>query len=122
MSGPDTLQKRGKKTKISIRECLTEAILGWNCFGRYNEDKKFYTSNDKYVRHFIRRSIYDGRVCALQKLFISSHYDSITAKITSHFNCQEKDAIPVYLEYNKNETEKLTKEIDNSLNDYRDNT
>ena len=43
-----------KMSGFGIIDCLTEASLGWNCFGTYNKDNDFYTFNDKYVRDFIR--------------------------------------------------------------------
>ena len=46
-----------KLTGFGIKDCLTEASLGRNCFGTYNEVGDFYTFNGKYVRDFIRRSI-----------------------------------------------------------------
>ena len=46
------------------RDCLTEASLGWECFGRNINDVEFYTFNDKYVRDFIHKSIKGGRVAA----------------------------------------------------------
>ena len=95
-----------KTTKVSVKERLPEASLGWSCFGRYHKDKEFYTSKDKNVRNFIRKIIYGGRVRTLKKRFNSSHYDNITSVIMSHFNCQEKDAVSVHLEYIKNETKK----------------
>ena len=42
-------------TGFGIKDCLTEASLGWKCFGKYNKDREFYTFNDKYVRDFIRK-------------------------------------------------------------------
>ena len=46
-----------KMTGFGIKDCLTEASLGWKFFGKYNKDREFYTFNDKYVRSFIRESI-----------------------------------------------------------------
>ena len=43
-------------TKIGIKESLTEASLGWNCFGLYKKDREFYTFKNKYVRDNIRKS------------------------------------------------------------------
>ena len=45
-----------KMSGFVIKDCLTEASLGWKCFGTYNKDRKFYTFNDKYLRYFILRS------------------------------------------------------------------
>ena len=109
-----------KITRVSVKQCLTEAALGWSTLGKYIKDKVFYTSNDKYVRHFIRKSIYGGRVIALKKRFISSEFDNITLTIMKYFNCTEQEAIPTYLKYIKSEKEKIIKQIDSELNDYRD--
>ena len=41
-----------KMCGFGIKDCLTEASLGWKCFGTYNKDREFYTFNDKYVRFY----------------------------------------------------------------------
>ena len=41
-----------KTSGFGMKDCLTEASLGWKCFGTYNKDREFYTFNDKYVRDF----------------------------------------------------------------------
>ena len=46
-----------KKSGFGIKDCLTEASLGWNCFGTYNKDRECYKFNDEYVRNFILKSI-----------------------------------------------------------------
>ena len=51
------------------KDCLTEASLGWKGFGTYNNDREFYTFDDKYVRDFIRKSIKGGRVAASIRYF-----------------------------------------------------
>ena len=109
-----------KISNISVKQCLTEAALGWSILGTYIKDKEFYTSNDKYVRHFIRQSIYGGRVIAMKKRFISAEYDNIIRTIMDYFNCTEQEAIPTYLKYIKSEEERITKDIDNELTDYRE--
>ena len=38
-----------KMSGFGINDCLTEASLGWKCFGTYNKDREFYNFNDKYV-------------------------------------------------------------------------
>ena len=30
-----------KMSGFGIKDCLTEAILGWKCFGTYNKDREF---------------------------------------------------------------------------------
>ena len=56
-------------TGFGIKDCLTEASLGWKCFGTYNKDREFYIFNDKYVRSFIRKSIKGGRCGAFNRYF-----------------------------------------------------
>ena len=51
---------------FGIKNCLTEANLRWKCFGKYIENRELYTSNDKYIRDFLRKSIKGGIVFALK--------------------------------------------------------
>ena len=53
---------------FGIEDFLTEASLGWKCFGTYNEDQEFYTFNDKYLHNFIRKSIRSGRLAAFNRI------------------------------------------------------
>ena len=46
-----------KVSGFGIKDCLTEASLGWKCFGIYNKDREIYTFNDKYVRDFVRENV-----------------------------------------------------------------
>ena len=73
-----------KMTGFGNKDCLTEASLGWKCFGTYNKDREFYTFNDKYVRDFIRKSIKGGRVAALNRYFESKQFDEIMSTIEKH--------------------------------------
>ena len=50
-----------------IKDCLTEASLGWKCCRTNDKKREFYTFNDKYVGDFIRKSIKSGRVAALNR-------------------------------------------------------
>ena len=54
-------------TGFGIEDCLTKSSLGWKYFGRYNKNREFYTFNDKYVRHFMRKSVKGGRVAAFSR-------------------------------------------------------
>ena len=54
---------------FGIKNCLTEAKLGWKCCGKYNKDREFHTFNHKYVRVSICKSIKGGRVVALNRHF-----------------------------------------------------
>ena len=42
-----------KMNGFGIKDCLTEASLGWKCFGTYNKDREFYTFNDDYIMYVI---------------------------------------------------------------------
>ena len=64
-------------SSFGIKGCLTEASLGWKCFGTYNKNREIYTFNDKYVRDFIRRSIKGGSVAALNRYFESNQCEEI---------------------------------------------
>ena len=37
---------------FGIKDCLTEANLGWKCFGTYSKHRETYTVDDKHVRDF----------------------------------------------------------------------
>ena len=66
-----------KMSGFGIKDCLTEASLGWKCFGTFNKDREFYTFNDKYVRDFIRKSIKGGRVGNFNRYFESNQCEEI---------------------------------------------
>ena len=78
-----------KISAFGIKDCLTEASLGWNCFGTYNKDREFYTFNDKNVRDFIRKSIKEGRVFALNRYFESNQCDEILNIIKRHLKLND---------------------------------
>ena len=65
--------KMQKMSGFGIKECFTEASLGWNCFGKFLKIREFYTFNDKFVRKFFRESIRGGKVSALKRYFESNH-------------------------------------------------
>ena len=54
-------------SEFGTEYCLTEASLGWKCFGTYNKDREFNTSKNKYVKYFIRKSSKYGRVAAFNR-------------------------------------------------------
>ena len=66
-----------KKSGFGFKDCLTAASLVWKCFGTYNNDRDFYTFNDKYVRDFVRKSIKGGRISDLNRCFESNQCDEI---------------------------------------------
>ena len=69
--------EKQKMSGFGIKDCLTEASLGWKCFGTYNEDREFYTFSDKNVRSFIRKYIKGGRVGAFNRYFESNQCEEI---------------------------------------------
>ena len=111
-----------KMTGFGIKDCLTEASLGWKCFGKYNKDREFYTFNDKYVRDFIRKSIKGGRVAALNSYFESNQCEEILNTIKKHLkiNVNEiSNIIDEYLNYINTKRGEYTIEFGNGEKDYR---
>ena len=74
-----------KMRGFGIKDCLTEASLGWICFGSYNKDREFYTFNDKYVRDFVRKSTKRGKVAALNSHLESNQCEEILNTNKKHF-------------------------------------
>ena len=54
-------------TGLGIKECLTEASLGWKLFGLINKNSNFYTFSNDNVREYIRKFVKAGRVCAFNR-------------------------------------------------------
>ena len=78
-------------TGFGIKDCLTEASLGWKCFGTYNKDREFYTFNDKYVRSFIRKSIKGGRCGSFIRYFESNQCEEILNTIKKHLKIDDNE-------------------------------
>ena len=78
-----------KMSGFGIKDCLTEASLGWKCFGTYNKNREFYTFNDKYVRDFERKSIKGGRVGAFNRYFESNQCEEILNTIKTHLKIND---------------------------------
>ena len=68
-----------KITGVSYKNSLTQDGLGWSCLGRYlKEDNKiFYTAENKYVRDFFRETVHGGRVLACNKKLISKSFKDV---------------------------------------------
>ena len=81
----ETFYGNAKMTGFGIKDCLTEASLGWICFGTYNKAKEFDTFNDKYVRDFIRKSIKGGRCGAYIRYFESNQCEEKLKTIKKTF-------------------------------------
>ena len=111
-----------KMSGFGIKDCLTEASLGWKCFGTYNKDREFYTFNDKYVRDFIRKSIKGGRVAALNRYFESNQCYEILNIIKKHLKINDNEIsniIDNYLKYINNKRDEYKLEFENGKKDYR---
>ena len=111
-----------KMSGFGIKDCLTEASLGWKCFGKYNKNKEFYTFNDKYVRSFIRNSIKGGRCGAFNRYFESNQFDGIMSTIKKHLKINDNEIsniIDEYLKYNNTKRDEYTLEFENREKDYR---
>ena len=111
-----------KMSGFGIKDCLTEASLGWKCFGTYNKDKEFYTFNDKYVRDFIRKSIKGGRVGVFIRYFESKQCEQILNTIKIHLKINDNEIsniIDKYLKYINIKREEFKLEFENGENDYR---
>ena len=111
-----------KMTGFGIKDCLTEASLGWKCFGTYNKDREFYTFNAKYVRDFIRKSIKGGRVAAFTRYFESNQCEEILNTIKKHLKIDDNEIsniIDKYLKYNNTKRDEFKTEFENNGKDYR---
>ena len=76
---------------FDIKDCFTEASIGWKGFGKYNKDQEFYTFNDNYVRAFIGKSIKSGRVAALNRFFESNQCEEILKTIKNHLKIKDTE-------------------------------
>ena len=111
-----------KMSGFGIKDCLTEASLGWKCFGTYNKDREFYTFNDKYVRDFIRKTIKGGRVGAFNRYFESNQFDKIMSTIKKHLKINDNEIsniIDKYLKYINTKRDEFILEFENGEKDYR---
>ena len=111
-----------KMSGFGIKDCLTEASLGWKCFGTYNKDREFYTFNDKYVRKFIRKSIKGGRVGAFNRYFESKQCEEILNIIEKHLKINDNEIsniVDEYLKYNNTKRDEFKLEFENDEKDYR---
>ena len=111
-----------KMSGFGIKDCLTEASLGWKCFGTYNKDREFYTFNDKYVRDFIRKSIKGGRCGSYIRYFESKQFDEIMSTIKKHLKINDNETsnkVDEYLKYINNKRKEYKLEFENNEKDYR---
>ena len=116
------IQWKCKKCLDSVSKTLTEASLGWKCFGTYNEDREFYTFNDKYVRNFIRKSIKGGRVGAFNRYFESKQCEEILNIIKKHLKINDNEISKIldeYLKYINTKRDEFKLNFENNEKDYR---
>ena len=107
---------------FGIKDCLTEASLGWKCFGTYNKDQELYTFNDKYVRDFVRKSIKGGRVGAYNRYFESNQCEKILNIIRKHLKMNDNEIsniVDEYLKYINTKRNEYKLEFENGEKDYR---
>ena len=88
-----------KTSGFGIEDCLTEASLGWRCFGTYNKDREFDTFNDRNIRVFLRRSIKGGRVGDFIRYFETSQYEEIINNIKKHSKINDKEISKIVDDY-----------------------
>ena len=116
------MEMQNKLSGFGFKDCLTEASLGWKCFGTYNRDREFYTFNDKYVRDFFRKSLTGGRVGAFNRYFESNQCEEILITIKKHLkmnNNEISNIIDEYLEYITIKRDEFKLEFENGEKDYR---
>ena len=110
-----------KMSGFGIKDCLTEASLGWKCFGKYNKDRELYIFNDKYVHDFIRKSIKGGRVAAFNRYFESNQCEKILNNIKKHLKINDNEIsniIDKYLKYINTKRDEFRLEFENGEKDY----
>ena len=74
------------KSGIGTKHCLTEAFLGWKCFGKYKKYRDFYTFSGEYVWDFIRKSVKGGRVSDLIRYFDTNQCEEILNTYKKHLD------------------------------------
>ena len=98
--------------------------LGWKYFNslRTENDEPIYTYNDKYMRWFVRQSIFGGRVCSFTEYYKSKTCDDILKIISEELNVKGNiyDIIEAYLNYKNKHFKIFEQEYENQLTDYRD--
>ena len=93
--------KMPKLSGFGIEDCLTEASLGWKCFGTYNKDREFYTFNEKFVRNFVRKSIKGGKVAALNRYYESNQCEKKLNTFKKHKKMSDNEISSIVGEYLK---------------------
>ena len=111
-----------KKRGFGVKDGLTEASLGWKCFGNYNKNREFYAFNDKYVRDFIRKPIKGGRVAALNRYFEPKKCEETLNTFEKHLKINENEVSIIlheYLKYIYTKRGELMLEFENREKDHQ---
>ena len=110
-------------TKFSMKDCLSLPGLGMKYFNslRTEQDEPIYTYNDKYMRHFVRRAAYKGRVCAFNQYYKSKICDDILNIISKELNVDGNtyEKIEAYMNYKNEHFKIFEKEYEDQFDDYR---
>ena len=109
-----------KMSAFGIKDCLTEACLGWKCFGTYNKDREFYNFNYIYLRYFIRRSIKGGRVGAFNRYFESKRCKETLNTIKKHLRVKDNEIsniVDEFLKYINTKRDEFKLEFENCEKD-----
>ena len=117
-----TLDGNAKKSDFGIKDCLTEASLGWKCFGTYNKDGEICSFNDKYVRDFICKIKKAGKLGAFNRYFESSQREEILNTIKKHLGIKDNEISNIvddYLKYINDKREEYKLQFENGEKDYR---
>ena len=110
-------------TKFSMKDCLSLPGLGLKNFNslRTEQDEPIYTYNDKYMRHFVRRAAYGGRVCAFNQYYKSKKFDDILNIMSKELNVDGNtyEKIEAYMKYKNEHFKIFEKEYEDQFDDYR---
>ena len=111
-------------TGFSMKDSLWAPGLGWRYFNslRTEEDEPIYTSNDKYMRHFVRQSIKGGRVCAFNQYYESKLSKEVLEILSRELKVKGNvyDIIDDYTKYKNDHLKIIKKEYGSKFDDYRD--
>ena len=88
---------------FSMKDCFSAPGWGWKYFNimREENDEPIYIYGDKYMRHFIRRSVTGGRVCSFNQYYKSKICGDILKILSEALNVKGNvyDFIEAYLNY-----------------------
>ena len=117
------VSKHGKSiqkiTGVSKKNSLTESSLGWACLGKYlkEDNKTFYTQENKYVRNFIGKTVHRGRVICSNRKFVSTSFDRTVNILERYYGCNLdiSDFFEKYFDYIEKINKFYTDKTDSQL-------